>query len=317
MGVQQHDRRLGVKAAVGGVMTKKGVRLFQFAARLLLFGLLAGAALLYLAFSPLSGIYERLVLQAHVYPAGRYDEIGTARVQPREIYFRSANGNKLHGWLFRAGANGPLILFSHGNAGNISYRIGEVMALVDAGASVLIYDYSGYGKSRGQPGFEGIVQDALGAYQYVTDRLSVPAERIVLFGESLGSGVTCRLSRLKPCAGIILYAPFTSLRDIGQEALPFTRLYPRWLFPYPDFNNAAVLREPHPPLLILYSGHDTTVPAAYSQRLFSEASEPKQLVAIVNAGHSDYGLAASDEFSGAVRGFLRQLGLGADGQGAG
>ena len=114
----------------------------------------------------------------------------------------------------------PVILFFHGNAGNISHRLDLAALLLEAGAGVLLLDYRGYGSSDGKPGEENTYRDAQAAYHWLADK-GVPATNIVAYGESLGGGVACELAAREKVGGLVLQSTFTSLTDLGGEIFPW------------------------------------------------------------------------------------------------
>ena len=112
------------------------------------------------------------------------------------VELHTADGERLHGWFVPAPAAKATVLFFHGNAGNISHRIGYLSMFYRLGYSTFIFDYRGYGESSGKPTEQGTYRDAVAAWQYVTEKKSIPPADIVLFGESLG-GAIASCSRLR------------------------------------------------------------------------------------------------------------------------
>src|SRR5262249_31951612 len=135
--------------------------------------------------------------------------------------------------------------------------------------------------------------------------LKIPPEDIVLYGESLGTGVTCEVLPWCPCSGVVLNSSFYSLEDISRRKLGFLNLYPSWMFPTPALNSASVVRNPHPPLLMLQGMDDDLCGVAEAKSLFQVATEPKKLVLLAGVGHN--GLATHPDFDPAIRSFLAGL----------
>lgn len=133
-----------------------------------------------------------------------------------DVWFSSADGTKLFGWYVEGPADRPVILWCHGNAGNIINRLENLRALHRHGLSVFLFDYRGYGRSQGRPSEEGRYQDAIGAYDYLTRVRMIRLERIVLFGRSLGAAVAAELAVQKPAAGLILESCFPSIEAVGR-----------------------------------------------------------------------------------------------------
>jgi hypothetical protein len=197
------------------------------------------------------------------------------------------DGVQLHAWYAPAAptASGvgavPLLVWSHGNAGNVANRVEVMLALQARGLSVLAYDYRGYGRSQGRPSEAGVYRDARAAYDSAL-RWGTPPDRIVGFGESLGSAVTLRLATERPCARVALVAPFTTLADVACRhygvlgRLAGTR-----------FDALASVRRLAVPVLVAHGDRDEIVPFELGQRLFAAAPEPKRFVRVRGAHHND------------------------------
>jgi uncharacterized protein len=207
--------------------------------------------------------------------------------QYKEVSIKSPNGEKLNGWYFKIPGARKTILVSHGNAGNIQHRLELCPLLLSTGCSVLLYDYEGYGKSTGHPSLPNVCVDAIAAFDYLTNDEHVQPSDVIIYGESIGCGVTSELSRKRPAGAIILQSPFTSLPACGADKLPFMRLYPDWIFPSPHLDNLGIMKDAHPPLLIIHGKKDSILPYQYSERIMAEAAEPKTLVLLPDAGHND------------------------------
>ena len=128
-------------------------------------------------------IQNRLIF----YPTKEYCAVpGDLGLESEDVSFTTSDGMKLHGWFFHAERDAPVVLFCHGNAGNISDRLQNVKLLLEIPVNVFIFDYRGYGRSPGKPSEEGVYKDAEAAWQFVRKQRGVPVERIVFFGRSLG-----------------------------------------------------------------------------------------------------------------------------------
>jgi fermentation-respiration switch protein FrsA (DUF1100 family) len=206
--------------------------------------------------------------------------------QREDVFFENKGGQKLHAFFFRQTNSSCTILFSHSNAGNVDDWSPLTAKLLATGASVFAYDYRGYGLSQGQPSVSGICQDGLAAYDYLVNVAKVNPATIILFGGSLGSGVTCEIARQRACAGIILHAAFSSLRALVLELMPPTRFLPNLLFFRPELNNARILARLKTPLLILHGQYDEMVPVSQAETLLkASASTAKSLIVMPGASH--------------------------------
>jgi len=206
---------------------------------------------------------------------------------PREdVLFQSKGGKKLHGFYFRQASSPFTILFSHSNWGNVNEWSAVTERLLGSGASVFAYDYRGYGLSEGKPSLSGICQDGLAAYDYLVKVAKVDPATIILFGGSLGTGVSCEIASQRPCAGIILHAAFSSLRALVIKLMPPTRFLPNLLFFRPEMDNARLLAKVKTPLLILHGEYDEMAPTSQAETLLEASASPtKNLVILPGASH--------------------------------
>ncbi|MBM4188024.1 MAG: alpha/beta hydrolase [Gemmatimonadetes bacterium] len=204
------------------------------------------------------------------------DSLGLAL---EEVRIPSTDGIELATWIVRvADSTAPWILSCHGNAGNITLlrRQRFYADLNRAGFNVLAFDYRGYGTSTdAQPTEPGLQADALAAYRFLRDRLAVPAERIVIYGHSLGGGVATALATEVPSAGLIVEGTFTSVPDVGKERYPWL---PVRQLASVRFDNSAKIAGLQVPLMVMHARHDGTIPFRHGERLFQMARHPKRFV---------------------------------------
>jgi len=202
-----------------------------------------------------------------------------------DVWLQTPNGVRIHAWwLPRPGASGA-VLYCHGNAGNLSQR-GQTVAVMSRqlNESVLIVDYPGYGKSGGQPDELGCYAAAMAAYNWLTQTRQIPAERIVLFGKSLGGGVAAELASRVPHRALVLVKTFTSVPDAARENwLTFSSS----VLVRNKFDTLAKLGKCRRPLFLAHGDRDELIPLAQSQQLLAAASEPKQFMLLKGAGHND------------------------------
>ena len=201
-----------------------------------------------------------------------------------EVHFHTEDGMRLHGWLFPLERGSPLILFCHGNAGNISHRLDNVRLLLDHGLQVFIFDYRGYGKSAGHPSETGLYTDGLAAYDYLVEERGIPPGQIVLFGRSLGAAVAIDIALKKKAVSLIMETAFTSTRDMAKTMGPFALI--SYLLP-PHYNALEKITRVDIPKLIIHGERDEIVPFSMGQRLFKEAKMPKYFYPLKQAGHND------------------------------
>lgn len=195
------------------------------------------------------------------------------------------DGETLDGWFVDADPQGPargLVIFFHGNAGNIGHRLDYLRMFHDLGLATLIFDYRGYGLSSGRPSEAGTHLDAAAAWRHATQTLGVDARRIVLFGESLGGGVAAQLAAETRPGALVLASTFTSVPDLGAELYP---LLPVRLLARVRYDTLARLSRIACPVLVIHSRNDDIIPFAHGRRLFEAARAPKQLLEI-EGGHN-------------------------------
>lgn len=215
----------------------------------------------------------------------------------------TADGETLDGWYVPAGgARSDLVIFFHGNAGNIGHRLEYLRMFHDLGLATLIVDYRGYGLSTGQPSEQGSYLDAEAAWRHATQALDFASERIVLFGESLGGGVASWLAAKNRPAALVLASTFTSVPDMGADLYP---LLPIRLLANIRYDSLAQLAHIACPLLVIHSRNDDIIPFAHGQRLFDAARAPKQFLEIAG-GHNEGFVFGRDDWVRRLDGFLRQ-----------
>jgi len=224
------------------------------------------------------------------------------------VTFDTSDGLRLGAWFVPASGSGPpprvtIVVFS-GNAGNRAYRAPLAASLRRHGLQVLLTDYRGYGGNPGAPSEQGLAADARAALRYLRSRPDVDRERIVYFGESLGSAVAFRLALEQPPKGLILRSPFTSLADIGRHHYPLLPVRLLLRDRYASLDSAHQLRSP---VLVIAGGRDTIVPIEYTRRLYAAIPGPKTLVELPDADHNDGALLTGDEMIHSILRFVGRL----------
>jgi pimeloyl-ACP methyl ester carboxylesterase len=199
-----------------------------------------------------------------------------------EITLTTADGVHPHIWHVAPRGNEPVILYFHGNGGALRYRVERFQTLTADGIGLVAVEYRGYGGSDGTPTEAGLIADAEAAYAYAVERY--PVEQIVVWGESLGSGVAVALAAEKPVGRVILEAPFTSASAVGAQRYWFL---PVGFLMKDQFRSDERIGKVKAPLLILHGMKDQTVPYAMGERLFDRANQPKHIVRFIDGGHED------------------------------
>lgn len=226
-----------------------------------------------------------------------------------DVWLTTEMDERVHGWFVpcnqadSSGATGDIwpratVVFCHGNGGNISHRLETLQILHGTGLATLILDYPGYGRSDGSPSEEACYRAARAAERYVREVLR--AERVVLWGRSLGGAVAARIATERPPDALVLESTFTSVPDMAQALYPWlpARLLARF-----QFDTLGRIGGIGCPKLFIHSRGDEIVPYEHGERLYAAAREPKTFQAI-QGGHNDGFLTSGGAYLGAVRGFV-------------
>jgi fermentation-respiration switch protein FrsA (DUF1100 family) len=217
------------------------------------------------------------------------------------VTITTEDGVTLDGWFVPARPARGLLLFFHGNAGNISHRLDSLKIFNELGLNTLIFDYRGYGRSEGAPSEEGTYRDAEAAWRFVTQGRNIPPREVILFGRSLGAAIAAHLATRHTPGGLIIESAFTSVPDLAAELYPF--LPARWLTRF-RYSTQADLVSVLCPLLVVHSRDDEIIPFAHGQRLFAVANEPKRLLEL-RGGHNDGFLVSRQTYVDGLHTFLQ------------
>lgn len=201
-----------------------------------------------------------------------------------DVWFQAEDGTRLFGWYVDNPATPAVMVWCHGNAGNLIHRLHNLAELYRTGWSVFVFDYRGYGKSEGKASEEGLYSDALGAHRYLTERRGVPPEQLIIFGRSLGAPVAGFLAAKRPAAGLILECPFPSVPAVVRAHYYGMPLY---LLLGSEFNLVEHLRQVSMPVLVIHGELDEVIPLELGREVFEAAPEPKSFYVIPNADHND------------------------------
>ena len=198
-------------------------------------------------------------------------------LQFESVYFETTDGVRLSGWFVPCKSARGMVLFCHGNAGNISHRLESIEIFHRLGLNIFIFDYRGYGQSEGKPTEQGTYEDASAAWRYLTQQRQVNPNEIIVFGRSLGGAVASWLAQSHSPGALILESTFTSLPDIAASLYPYlpVRLLLRF-----KYNTAEYLGKVNCPVLIVHSRDDEIMPFNHGRRLFEMVSEPKKFLEI-------------------------------------
>ncbi len=207
-------------------------------------------------------------------------QFGLANVD--DVTLVTPDGEKLVAWWAKAAPGKPTILYVHGNAGHLSERSERIRFFQNSGIGIFMLAYRGYSGSTGSPSETANVADAVLAFDHLL-ATGVRKQDIVLFGESLGTGVAVQLAGLRPgAAGLVLDSPFTSMADTGAHHFPWLPVGALLTDRYDSLSRIGAL---HLPLLVLHGEADDTVPVAMGRAIYAAANEPKRIVTFPGAQH--------------------------------
>jgi fermentation-respiration switch protein FrsA (DUF1100 family) len=200
-------------------------------------------------------------------------------------------------WYKPAIGNQPTVLYLHGNAGHIGHRMPLARQFLSAGLGVFLLEYRGFGGNKGVPTEDGLYENARIAMDFLYQR-KVEPKHIVLYGESLGTGVATKIAAESYVCAVILQSPFTSLVSLAKYHYPWLLLKP-----WDKFNSLDRIKKIHAPLLVLHGKQDQVVPFEEGLILFNQANEPKKMVVFEDKNHND--LWEEKEFSEKVIHFIK------------
>ena len=172
-----------------------------------------------------------------------------------------------------------------GNAGNISHRLETLQLLHDLGVAVFIFNYRGYGLSEGKASEQGTYRDVAGALTVLSSR-GWSADRVIIFGRSLGAAIGLEAALHSPPAGLIMESAFTSISAMGRHHYPLINRLLGWLIgaKYDNVEKIAGLKSP---LLLVHGKADTICPPDMAEALYAQAPREKQLLWIPGAEHNN------------------------------
>jgi uncharacterized protein len=201
----------------------------------------------------------------------------------REVTLTTADGLDLLAWFLPPAPGRPVILFFHGNCGHLGYRSGRLLRFAREGYGVLLAEYRGYGGNPGAPCEAGLFADGAAALDFLACS-GIGPDRIVLWGESLGSGVAVYLAATRPVAALVLEAPFTSVTACARRRYAFV---PVALLLRDRFDSMSRIARVTAPLLVLHGERDRVVPVRHSRALLAAATASKEGWFCPQANHVD------------------------------
>ena len=228
-----------------------------------------------------------------------------------DCYFKTADGVKLHGWFCTpnrkvGGGLTPVsaemvLLWFHGNAGNVTDRYDMIRALMQVPVKIFIIDYRGYGKSEGSPSESGLYADAIAAWDYVSTERAVRPENVILFGKSLGGAPAIDLATKVQPAGLIVQSSFTSIPAMARTLIP---LFPGVVL-RTKMDSISRIGRISCPKLFIHSPADELVPFEMGRKLYETAIEPKRFYEVPGAPHNSTWMVGGETYLEEVRSFVQ------------
>jgi len=263
------------------------------------------AAFLLLTLLALSGCIQPFLYHPTNTIEATPDQVGLAF---EAVTFKTQDGLKLYGWWIPANPERGVILFCHGNAGNISHRLDSILIFHKLGMSVFIFDYRGYGLSEGRPTESGTYRDADAAWDYLLQTRRIPPERIIPFGRSLGGAIAAHVAASRPSRALIVESAFTSLRDIAKDHLPWV---PDFFLAGYRYHTLESVREFTKPILVVHSPEDEIIPFKHGLTLYRAAQSPKQFLEI-HGSHNGGFMESAKAYEKGLRAFLDSVFTGSE-----
>jgi len=207
-----------------------------------------------------------------------------------DVQFITKDNILITGWFIPSPRERGVVLFCHGNAGNISHRLDSIKIFNDLHMSVLIFDYRGYGKTQGKPSEKGTYYDGYAAWDYLVNTMNKRPENIVVFGRSLGGAVAAEIARIKHPAGLIIESTFTSIPDLGAQLYPWLPV--RFISKY-EYATIEKISAIQCPKLIIHSPQDEIIPFEHGRAIYAQASHPKAFLEITGSHNEGFLMSGS------------------------
>ena len=220
-----------------------------------------------------------------------------------DITLTTSDNERLHGWYIPAANSRGVLLFFHGNAGNISHRLDSIKIFHELNLDTLIIDYRGYGRSTGKASEQGTYLDAQAAWDYLISNRRIPANRIIVFGRSLGGAIGAWLGIQHTPAAVIIESSFSSGVDMAHRLSPFlpTRLITRLQYPVVDYAGRL-----NCPVLVVHSRHDEIIPFSMGQAIYAAVKHQKKFLEL-RGDHNNGFLVSQREYIAGLKDFTQAI----------
>jgi len=221
----------------------------------------------------------------------------------QDVSLTTSDNERLHGWYVPATNSRGTLLFFHGNAGNISHRLDSIKIFHELGLDTLIIDYRGYGLSTGKASEQGTYLDAQAAWDYLVNTRGIPADKIIIFGRSLGGAIGAWLGVQHTPAAVIIESSFSSGVDIARRLYPFLPVHLITRLRYPVADYASQL---NCPVLVIHSRHDEIIPFTMGQAIYAAVKQEKKFLEL-RGDHNNGFLISQREYVAGLNDFTQAI----------
>ena len=253
-----------------------------------------GAVCLYLLLNQ-----QRLIYEPDSHITATPDQHG---YEYEHVTLKTQDGLNLDGWYVPSKQNVGVILFFHGNTGNISHRFETIDIFHLMGYNVLIFDYRGYGQSEGRPSEQGTFLDAKAALAYLTEQRGILEKDVIIFGRSLGGAVATWLAAHSQAKALVVESSFSSIPELGKDHYPLLPI--RMISSY-QYDSKVHIQGVQTPVLIIHSPNDEVIPFSHGEKLFENAPGPKKMLKI-RGRHNDGFIYSGVVYTEGLRRFLQE-----------
>jgi fermentation-respiration switch protein FrsA (DUF1100 family) len=245
-------------------------------------------------------VEKTIVYHPIKYPNGHWNP-ETYGLKVEDVYFNSADGVKLHAWFIPAKKPIATLLWYHGNAGNLSHRLENILELIPLNLNIFIFDYRGYGRSGGKPDEKGLYQDSQAAYDFLKIKKQIDPKELIIFGRSLGGACAIKIALNNKAAGLIVESAFTSVNDMADKMFPF---FPLKFLLRSHFNSLETIPLINVPKMFIHGTDDQLIPFSMGRKLFEVSKEPKIFYGVEGAGHNDTYIVGGQKYFESIRRFV-------------
>ncbi|MGV7220049.1 MAG: alpha/beta hydrolase [Nitrospinales bacterium] len=245
-------------------------------------------------------VEKKIVYHPIKYPGGIWNPENYG-LQVEDIYFDSSDGVKLHAWFVPAKKPIATLLWYHGNAGNLSHRLENILELAPLNLNIFIFDYRGYGRSEGKANEKGLYLDSQAAYDFLRQNKKIDPDELFLFGRSLGGACAIEIASRNKAAGLIIESAFTSVSDMADNMFNY---FPFKFLLRSNYNSIKTIPLVNMPKMFIHGADDEMIPMSMGRKLFEASQKPKIFYEIKGASHNDTYSVGGQKYIDSLRRFV-------------